>query len=202
MKKQLDFESFSNNVSRETFQKLDYFAQKLIFWNKSINLIAKNEEDQLWERHILDSYQLAQALPKNKIIADIGSGGGFPAIVVAICCDYKEIFLIESDKRKSIFLQEMVMGLSLDNVIVMNSRSENIASLKVDVLTARACSSLVGLLDISFHHLKSEGEMWLLKGKKIEQEIMLAKSYDFKYELIDNPLSDGVVAKIFDIKRS
>jgi 16S rRNA (guanine527-N7)-methyltransferase len=201
MNKPHDYYDVFSNVSRETLEKLEKFVELLMIWNKKINLIAGNCKDEIWQRHILDSYQLAKLLPAEKSIVDIGSGGGFPAIIIAICYDYKKMTLIESDKRKAIFLQQAIMELDLKNIIVMNQRCENISSIQSDVVTARAISSIDELLKISAHHLNDKGEMWLLKGKNAEAEIILAKSFQFCYELINNPLSDGFITRIFEIKK-
>ena len=93
------------NVSREVNHALLNYQNLLLKWNKAINLISRNSEKDIWERHILDSLQLLKYIDFSDIIIDIGSGGGFPGIVLSIC-GVKNTVVIESDKKKSVFLQE------------------------------------------------------------------------------------------------
>ncbi len=107
------------NVSRETFLKLEQFINLLLKWNKAINLISKSHDmpEDIWNRHILDSAQLAQYIPQDaKTITDFGSGGGFPGLILAILADW-QVHLIESDGRKCAFLAEVKTALKLENVI-------------------------------------------------------------------------------------
>ena len=95
------------SVSRETLKKLNQYVEELIRWNAKINLISKNTIDDIWQRHILDSVQLQKYIPKeNLVILDIGSGAGFPGIILGILTENK-VFLVESDSRKCAFLNNI-----------------------------------------------------------------------------------------------
>ena len=101
----------SVNVSRETLAKFQLYAELLKHWQKKINLIGSNTTDSLWERHFLDSAQLMRCIPKNLEsgpVYDIGSGAGFPGLVLAIM-GLKHMHLVDSDSRKCVFLNEVVV---------------------------------------------------------------------------------------------
>ena len=101
----------SGGVSRETLARLETYAALLLQWNRTINLISRKDEAVLWERHIVDSLALLPVLPQDFSHAiDLGSGGGLPGIVLAICTG-KPFHLVESDQRKCAFLREAARAL-------------------------------------------------------------------------------------------
>ena len=136
-----------NGVSRETKSKLSAYVDLLQHWQNSINLIGSATIDEIEQRHIVDSLQLLQYLPTRcRLIIDMGSGAGFPGLVLAIASDSK-VILIEADQRKSVFLNTVRRKLRLDNVEVINTRIEAAGSLKADCITARALAPLDKLLE-------------------------------------------------------
>lgn len=153
------------------------YEQLVLKWQKSLNLISKNDEKVLWQRHILDSAQVYFLLPGGaEIMIDMGSGGGFPALVVAIlnkCLNgpLKSIILIESDSKKCVFLREVVRQLALDAIII-NDRIENVADVKADVITARALSAVGNLVQWGRAFYKNESVFLLCKGENVDCEIM------------------------------
>jgi len=152
--------------------KLEQYAALITKWNKAINLVAPSTLPQLWERHILDSAQLwpiIAAMP-DKTIIDLGSGGGLPGIVLAIA-GADHITMIESDKRKCIFLQEVSRETNLKNVTIINDRIEKNHTIKAPVITARALASLGQLVAWSKPLLAESGKMVFLKGADVENEI-------------------------------
>ena len=114
------------NVSRETVDRLEHFSRLVRKWTKSINLIAPSTLDAIWERHILDSAQIFEIAGSNWVTwTDIGSGGGFPGLVVAILDqDEREITLVESDQRKCLFLNTVRRELNL-SVRIVQQRIES-----------------------------------------------------------------------------
>ncbi|MBT3710487.1 MAG: 16S rRNA (guanine(527)-N(7))-methyltransferase RsmG, partial [Gammaproteobacteria bacterium] len=145
------------NVSRETIEALEHFAALIEKWTVKINLISKASLADLWDRHILDSAQLLKICPRNiQNWLDLGSGGGLPGVVVAILA--KELIpkltmtLVESDKRKSVFLRTAIRELEL-NAKVLNARIEKTAPLQADVISARALAELDVLLALAEPHL-------------------------------------------------
>ena len=132
----------AQNVSRETLDRLLTFQSLVRKWNPAINLVSRADLSDLWGRHILDSVQIFDLLPPNASIwCDFGSGGGFPGLVVAILAKEKapalKTVLIESDKRKSVFLRQVVNDLGL-NAKVLSERIDEASPQSADVVSARA----------------------------------------------------------------
>lgn len=196
------FLSHGLDVSRETFARLQVYGETLIKWQASHNLIAPSTIPSVWERHFLDSAQLVSYIPSSvKMIADLGSGAGFPGMVVAILTNIPT-FLVESNQKKVSFLRE-VQRLTQAPVHVYADRVEDLPSLDVDLVTARALSSLSLLLSYSLRHLKKEGFCLFLKGKDVDKEIREAqKTWNFvekKYSSITD--CTGVILEIKEIRR-
>lgn len=152
------------NVSRETLEKLEIFVELLCKWNKSINLIANPKED-IWQRHILDSAQLSTFLsPKDKII-DIGAGGGFPGLVLAIMGF--DVTLVDSDNRKIAFLNFCIAHLKLFSCRTFCTRVETIEDQCYDVLTCRAFSDIPSILELT-KKIQIKNKYLLLRGSSEE----------------------------------
>ena len=126
------------DVSRETFDDLVKFHDLLVKWNAKINLVSKASSGNLWDRHIWDSAQIVPISGNGLSWVDIGSGGGFPALVVAIMAKRalpgRKVTMVESDQRKSAFLRTVIRELSL-NAEVIASRVETADPLNADVLS-------------------------------------------------------------------
>ena len=169
-----------------------------------MNLIASNTLDNIQNRHIDDSAQLADYLPKSKniIIIDLGSGAGFPSVVLAILG--WQVIAIESISKKTRFLNEVKSKLALPNLTIVNERVEiylkqtKFNPSKKIIFTARAFSSLKNILDYIAAFATSA---YLLKGAKIQEEIIEArKKYKFNYRLISSKTGDGFIINIYNIK--
>ncbi len=199
---------FDDNVSRETSERLNEFCLMVKKWNERINLISRNTVPNIWERHVVDSLQLVSLIdrPVNRWV-DLGSGGGFPAIVLAIQnADVQfadEIALVESDVRKSVFLETVIRELGL-NAFVMRSRIENIPDLAADVVSARALASLTQLLGFSVKHGKPESISLFPKGKKWQTEVAEARiCWQFEYDVYPSKTSDdSVILSISGVRRA
>lgn len=162
------------NVSRETLRRLRSYADLLDTWRKTINLVSAHSFEDLWRRHMLDSAQLLGHLPAVAArVADIGSGAGFPGLVLAIL-GVPETHLIESNARKCAFLAEAARTAGLRvgvNPIIHPMRVENIANLQVDVVTARACAPLPRLLDLVQPIMRADTVCLFLRGRAVEEEL-------------------------------
>lgn len=174
------------NVSRETYDDLKSFADLVRKWTPKINLISPASIPELWERHIVDSAQIYRFAPESyKKWVDIGSGGGFPGIVMAIIAKTQQpnasFVLIESDQRKATFLRTAARELNL-RVTVLAERIENAAAQGADVVSARALSTLSTLLPLIERHLNSDGQAILHKGKKAGEEIADARQ-NWRFDL-------------------
>lgn len=196
------------DVSRETFERLEIYAGLLRKWNPAINLVAPSTMDDLWDRHMVDSAQVFRLLPQNaRKWCDVGSGGGFPGVVVALLAH--EVFpdlkvtCIESDLRKATFLRTVLRETGV-NASVISARIEEAPPQNADVFSARALASLDKLLDFSERHLSESGVCLFLKGAKYQEEINQALDY-WSFELDKIPSvthADAVILKIGAIKRA
>ncbi|GBR09301.1 16S rRNA (guanine(527)-N(7))-methyltransferase RsmG [Acetobacter oeni] len=188
------------DVSRETQERLACFAELLTRWTARINLISARDVPHLWERHIRDCLQLVPLVEKGTRITDLGSGGGFPGIILAIAAD-ADVTLIESDRRKAAFLREAsrVTGC---RTRVLDQRIENVEILPAPVVTARALASLSQLLSWTEKLLVPDGYALFLKGEHAPDELTdAARDWHMSVSQIPGRTSGGVILKISDIRR-
>ncbi len=162
------------DVSRETWQQLERFSALLRDEMQRQNLISASSADSLWSRHIVDSAQLllhGPAPDSGKIWLDLGTGAGFPGIVIAILTPF-QVRMVESRKRRAEFLNLVIEQTGIaDHAIVIADRLENIESCPVDVISARAFAPLDRLIALS-HRFSTEKTVWLLpKGKNAVREL-------------------------------
>ncbi len=186
------------DVSRETFSDLKAFEALVLRWNPAINLVSKNAMRDLWARHIADSTQVFALCPADaKSWADLGSGGGFPGLVVAILARQLKpqlhVTLVEADLRKATFLRQAAKSLEM-NVSVFSERIETLPSLDADVLSARALAPLIELLAFAQLHLRPGGVAIFPKGARHHDELAQARgAWDFDVDTQPS-LSDGNAA--------
>jgi len=179
--------------------KLRHYHTLLLKWQKTINLISPATVENAWERHFEDSQQLNEYISGNvKTICDMGSGAGFPALVLAILRPDIHFHLVESDVRKCAFLRDVSRETQCENVTVHNDRVENIIhDIQADVLISRALASMRQLL-IYGQPLWSTNpalQYILPKGKNWHDEVREAKGkYDFDIE--DYPSKTDAQARI------
>lgn len=160
-----------SDVSRETRAQLERFVALLLDENERQNLIGRSTVEDIWERHIADSAQLARFAPRpDSSWLDIGSGAGLPGIVIAILSE-GPVTLAEPRKLRADFLQRVAQDLGLgERVTVVAAKAERLTG-KFDVITARAVGSLANLLAIS-QHLSTDKTIWILpKGKSARFEL-------------------------------
>lgn len=155
-------------VSRETETRLRGYHQLLLAWNRRINLIGRGDEATSWQRHILDSVQVAPLLPADGEVADLGSGGGLPGVVVAIL-RAAPIHLVESDRRKAAFLREA--SRDLPHVTVHARRIEEAVLPPLAAVTARALAPLTALLPHAARLLAPGGVAVFPKGRAAAAEL-------------------------------
>ena len=174
-----NFES-TFDVSRETMDRLRVYVGLLEKWNPKINLVSKSTIGDVWNRHIADSAQLWALAPKKASIwVDIGSGAGFPGLVIAAMAAEKApdmtVTLVESDRRKAIFLQTVAREMNVSANII-TKRIEDLEPLNADILSARALSSLSQLLEYAEQHRKPDGIGLFPKGARVELELTEAST--------------------------
>ena len=194
----------SLDVSRETLNGFYEYEALLSKWNKKINLVSKSTLVDIWERHFLDSGQIIKHVEASgKRWVDVGSGAGFPGLVVAlllrdrkIACD---LVLVEKNPKKGFFLNEVIRKLNL-SVEVVNDNIDTLEPLNADILTARAFSELKNLIEIAFRHRKKEGICLFLKGENYRIELDKTLNYwFFDYDIVDSLSSSS--GKIIRVKK-
>ena len=194
----------SLNVSRETLNGFYEYETLLSKWNEKINLVSKNTLVDIWERHFLDSGQIIiNVEASGKRWVDVGSGAGFPGLVVALLLRDRKIdcdlVLVEKNPKKGFFLSEVIRKLKL-SVEVVNDNIDTLEPLKADILTARAFSELNKLIEIAFRHRKKEGICLFLKGENYRIELDKTLNYwFFDYDIIDSLSSSS--GKIIRVKK-
>ncbi len=183
------------NVSRGGLVE---YQSLLLKWNKSINMISKNSEYDLWERHILDSLQLIKYIKLDERVVDIGSGAGLPGVILSIG-GVKDVTLVESDSRKAVFLRQ-ASKLSLNKINIIEERLDNNFEGDYDILTSRGFGSISNILQLTSNLKLSK--MLLLKGKNCDKEVIEAsKHWLFNVLLHDSITGDGKIVEISNIKR-
>lgn len=195
-------------VSRETRDRLEAYAELLRRWNSKINLVSKSTIDDLWTRHIADSAQIYALAPHTvRHWADLGSGGGFPGLVIAIMgaehSSPLKVTLVESDSRKCAFLRTVIRETGA-NAAVLNERIEVLPELNADILSARALGSLDLLLSFAERHLAANGTAIFQKGVSWEKELVDAQSkWNFDHQLVKSKTETGpVIMKITGVTRA
>ena len=182
-------------------EKFIEYEKLLKIWSQKMNLVAPSTLNDIQNRHIRDSAQLAKYIPRDVKIIDLGSGAGFPGVVLAILG--WEVICIESITKKTNFLMELKEKLDLPNLTIINDRIEKFLS-KTPVnagnfvFTARAFAPLVKIFDYT-HATKCR--LFLLKGREIDSEILTAKAgFNFKYKLYKSETGDGYIIYVYNLK--
>lgn len=166
-------------VADEIVARLDRYVELLLEWQTKINLIANSTMGEIWSRHIADSLQLISLAPSARVWVDLGSGAGFPGLVLACALVGQAgacVHLVESTKKKAVFLEEVARALDLP-AMVHPVRIENFAKTfeeRLDIVTARALAPLEELLDLAAPLLKTGAKGLFLKGQDVEAELTQA----------------------------
>jgi len=170
----------------EALPTLRLFAEHLAQWGEELGLVGPRELDRLWTRHILNSALVAHKIGTGTLI-DIGSGAGFPGLVIAAIRPDVQCTLIEPLGRRAHWLREEAHRLGLTNVEVRNERAEEAAGHVIaDFVTARAVSALTTLVPLAAPLLKQGGQLVLMKGQKVEDEVRAAAPILVKWS-VSNP---------------
>ena len=167
-----ELQTLGVNVSRETISALETYAALLVKWQKAINLVSKATLPDLWRRHFLDSAQLLPLLPTGDgAITDLGSGAGFPGMVLALLSERPTV-LVESDQRKAAFLGEVARATGCAGRVQIDAaRIEAIKPWAAPVITARALADLGQLLDWAAPFVTPDTICVFPKGAKAEEEL-------------------------------
>lgn len=205
MKRAMTVDEFqkATNVSRETLDKFICYSELLVKWQKSINLVSNSSLSDMWRRHFYDSAQLMDHIERQEkplTILDLGSGAGFPGLVLSILGAGK-VHLVEGVGKKCSFMKQIIQKTAI-GAIVHNERIENMDAFAVDLITTRACADLEKLLDLTAKFIGPNTECLFLKGEKAQQEIKrAAEKWHFKVKKYTSKSEEsGMILKLSDIR--
>jgi len=172
-------------VSRETYNNLSLYVQSLLKWNQKINLVSKAcDEDELWNRHVVDAVQLYKFFHKDKSIIDFGSGGGVPGLILSIMG--LQVTLIEKNFKKIQFLKQIKSLLDL-KVGIINSDIRECDLGEVSYITCRGVASLVEVINLTSPWFYKNVIYILPRGETFEEEVQEAREmYDFSYKCYES----------------
>ena len=199
--------------SRASVPDFQIYNDLLFKWQKAKNLVSRETLNEFWSRHVADSAMVCKYASLNGVWLDLGSGAGFPGLVIAILKKSEgsdgAVFLVESNGRKAAFLRVVIRELGL-NATVLNERIESVSKQsldKVDFVSARALASLSDLLGFAQQHCEDGAVCYFHKGREIDGEILAASNnWDFdlvKYQHprpMDHP-DDGVIVEVKNIRK-
>jgi len=207
MDKDIEFFIKKFNVSRETIEKLNIYNHFLLENNKLLNLIGKTTENHIFSRHFTDSAQIYDLIDDKSEIVDIGSGAGFPGVIIKILMDSKKvegnIVLIDKSPKKCKFLNDLSNKLDL-KLKIQNIRLEDYKFSKISTIVSRAFKKVIDTIDILFKNNDKIRSIILMKGKTYQHELEDAKKkYTFDLEKFRSITSDeSYILKISNIKRT
>ena len=210
MDKNIQIDTFSRftRVSRETITSLKKYESKLIEANKVLNLIGSSTINQIWTRHFLDSVQVIDFIDKNdKTLIDMGSGAGFPGLVLSIVLKDRKIpikvKLLEKSKKKINFLKKIIDELHLNVEMINKNIFEYPKKLTEGVFVARAFKPLKIILPLMHNKAKNWKKIFIFLGKTGKSELLQAsKSWDIEYkQRVSITSSDSIVIEINKLKK-
>jgi len=197
-----------SQVSRETIISLNNYEKILIKANKKLNLIGKSTEKNIWIRHFLDSFQVIDFIDKNDDnLVDLGSGAGFPGLILAIAANDRKIplkvKLIEKSPKKIKFLEEIISQLNLNVVVYNQNILESEKNLQGSIFVARAFKPLEVILKLMHNKAKNFKKIFIYLGKTAKHEIIQAsKNWDIKYkQRVSITSTDSLVIEINKIEK-
>ena len=193
------------NVSRETSERIERVMQTLKEWSTQLNLIGKNEWRHIWRRHVFDSAQILEHIPRDADVVDLGTGAGFPGLIIASALSAEGIgktHLVEKSAKKCLYLRAAVDAADL-SAEVHGSRIEELTDLTADIVTARAFAPLPRLMSSASHLFGKDTIALLHKGQNWKEELTAAsETWKFSSEAIPSRSGgSGVILKIWGVQR-
>tara|TARA_B100000029_G_scaffold326581_1_gene319032 strand:- start:1004 stop:1639 length:636 start_codon:yes stop_codon:yes gene_type:complete len=205
---QIDTFSRYSQVSRETITSLVKYEELLIKSNKSLNLIGKSTLKDIWHRHFLDSFQVIDFIDKNqKTLVDIGSGAGFPGLVLSIIAKDKKIplkiKLFDKSRKKINFLKEVIAKLNLNADAINQNVEDKKFQFDDDVFVARAFKPLPKIIELIHNKAKNLKKIIIFLGKNGQQVLLQAsKNWDIQYkQRMSVTSSDSLIIEIDKLKK-
>lgn len=176
------------NITEKQTQNIERFVEDAFLFNKKHNIFARRNLAEVYEKDVLDSLPLVREIQDAQQILDLGSGGGFPGILVGILKPDLTVHLLEKNQKKCYFLNKTIDALALKNTKVIKTTLNDKNNLKpYDLITARAFSSTANILKLTKNNLVKDGQYILLKGRreKILEEVESIDTNKYKYEIIE-----------------
>ena len=210
MDKSIQIDTFNRiaQVSRETIKSLEKYEEILIYENKSLNLIGNSTVKEIWNRHFLDSIQVIDFIDKSqKSLVDIGSGAGFPGIILAIAAKDKKIplkiTLVDKSPKKIIFLKKIIKELNLNVQTLNKNILEDDVKFNDDIFVARAFKPLSEILKLIHNKAENWKKIFIYQGKTWKKELHQAsKNWDIKNKQRRSVTSaDSVILEIENFKK-
>ena len=197
----LDVESTIPKISKKNEEKIIAFIALALEFNKTHNIFVRKSTNEVFEKDVVDCLPLISEIPDGKLVLDLGSGGGFPGMLIGILRPKNKIHLIESSSKKCYFLKKVISDLVLKNISVINKTiNKNNEMGKYDIITARAFASTEKIINITKNNRKPSTKYLLLKGKlkKIKEEIAVLNTKHLTCEIIkiDNKKVERHLLKI------
>lgn len=172
--------------TEEQLDKLNQFYKLLIEWNQKINLTRITEKEEVYLKHFYDSLTIVKEVNLTRVetLCDVGTGAGFPGIVLKIFYPNLKVTLVDSLLKRVKYLQDIIEKLDLDNISAIHTRGEDYHE-NFDIVTARAVANISKLLKYTMHLVKKEGKFIAMKGN-IEEELteQIQKEINKKYNLV------------------
>ena len=178
---------FDNTISKNQATQINTFVDSALEFNKKHNIFVRSNKEEVFEKDIFDCLPLIKNIDEKDKILDLGSGGGFPGILIGILKPQAQTRLLEKNQKKCYFLNKMKDLLSLTNTKIIKTTLNNKNNLgQFSLITARAFSSTDNILKLTANNLSGGGKYTLLKGKKekILEEIKSLNTNKYKYEII------------------
>lgn len=175
------------NITEQQLEKLEQFYTLLIEWNEKINLTRIVEKEEVYLKHFYDSLTIAKVIDLSKVetLCDIGTGAGFPGVVLKILYPNLKITLVDALQKRVNYLNEIIKIMDLDNIVAIHKRGEELKE-KYDVVTSRAVANIEKLLTYTMHLVSKNGVMIAMKGN-IEEELtkLVEAKINKKYNIIE-----------------
>tara|TARA_Y100001970_G_C14173631_1_gene825625 strand:+ start:29 stop:664 length:636 start_codon:yes stop_codon:yes gene_type:complete len=207
-KVQIDTFSRFTRVSRETITSLEKYERMLIKANKDLNLIGKSTINQIWTRHFLDSSQVIDFINKNdKTLIDLGSGAGFPGLVLAIILKDRKIpvkvKLLEKSPKKMNFLKKIIDQLHLNVDLIDKNIFEHSEKLSEDIIVSRAFKKLKIILELIHNQAENWKKIFVFLGKTGNEELLQAsKIWDIEYkQRVSVTSNDSIIIEVNSLKK-
>lgn len=191
---QTAIQEIQKNVPRGTFPALEAFVELLLKWNKQINLISRASEESVWPNHILDSLEVLKHITmKNPSILDVGSGAGFPGMILSIVTGWQTV-LVERNQKKCAFLREAQL-VTCANATIENKSAEDVFEYRPDIITSRGVATIKSVLNMVAPLLHQDCQVVLWKGHECQKEIAdaLNKPWNFQFQCHESSIRGMIV---------